>query len=278
MDPQVAHKTSRSLEPYHGVIYFLPEATDAYAKLGVTGRDGYFASRSAPLGKVSAGVVIATFFNFNPSLIHHAIPSAWEQTTPEAMLDARLEAIDSGLRRLLGDVVDSADVARAAELARAAADACTNPGRPLYAGHATLPWPTEPHLVLWHAITLIREYRGDGHIACLVAEGLDAVEALITHAASGAVPRIALQSSRAWSDEEWDAGVARLAARGIVTDDGEFTPEGTALRQRIEDQTDVLGLPAWEAIGEDACQQLREIVRPWSRTIVDSGTFLRLPG
>ena len=278
MDPQVAHKTSRSLEPYHGVIYFLPEATDAYAKLGVTGRDGYFASRSAPLGKVSAGVVIATFFNFNPSLIHHAIPSAWEQTTPGAMLDARLEAIDSGLRRLLGDVVDSADVARAAELARAAAGACTNPGRPLYAGHATLPWPTEPHLVLWHAITLIREYRGDGHIACLVAEGLDAVEALITHAASGAVPRIALQSSRAWSDEEWDAGVARLAARGIVTDDGEFTPEGTALRQRIEDQTDVLGLPAWEAIGEDACQQLREIVRPWSRTIVDSGTFLRLPG
>jgi len=278
MDPQVAHKTSRSLEPYHGVIYFLPEATDAYAKLGVTGRDGYFASRSAPLGKVSAGVVIATFFNFNPSLIHHAIPSAWEQTTPGAMLDARLEAIDSGLRRLLGDVVDSADVARAAELARAAADACTNPGRPLYAGHATLPWPTEPHLVLWHAITLIREYRGDGHIACLVAEGLDAVAALITHAASGAVPRIALQSSRAWSDEEWDAGVARLAARGIVTDDGEFTPEGTALRQRIEDQTDVLGLPAWEAIGEDACQQLREIVRPWSRTIVDSGTFLRLPG
>ena len=278
MDPQVAHKTSRSLEPYHGVIYFLPEATDAYAKLGVTGRDGYFASRSAPLGKVSAGVVIATFFNFNPSLIHHAIPSAWEQTTPGAMLDARLEAIDSGLRRLLGDVVDSADVARAAELARSAADACTNPGRPLYAGHATLPWPTEPHLVLWHAITLIREYRGDGHIACLVAEGLDAVEALITHAASGAVPRIALQSSRAWSDEEWDAGVARLAARGIVTDDGEFTPEGTALRQRIEDQTDVLGLPAWEAIGEDACQQLREIVRPWSRTIVDSGTFLRLPG
>jgi len=278
MDPQVAHKTSRSLEPYHGVIYFLPEATDAYAKLGVTGRDGYFASRSAPLGKVSAGVVIATFFNFNPSLIHRAIPSAWEQTTPEAMLDARLEAIDSGLRRLLGDVVDSADVARAAELARTAADACTIPGRPLYAGHATLPWPTEPHLVLWHAITLIREYRGDGHIACLVAEGLDAVEALITHAASGAVPRIALQSSRAWSDEEWDAGVARLAARGIVTDDGEFTPEGTALRQRIEDQTDVLGLPAWEAIGEDACQQLREIVRPWSRTIVDSGTFLRLPG
>lgn len=277
MDPQVAHKMSRSLEPYHGIIYFLPEATDAYARLGVTGRDGYFASRSAPLGKVSAGVVIATFFNFNPALIEHAIPSVWDRTTPEAMVDARLAAIDLGLRRLLGDVVDSADVARAAELARVAADACTIPGRPLYAGHAALPWPTEPHLALWHAISLIREYRGDGHIACLVTEGLDAVEALITHAASGVVPRVALQTSRAWSDDDWEAGVARLTARGIVTGDGAFTPEGTALRQRIEDQTDALALPAWAALGDEGCGELRELVRPWSRTIVETGAFGRPP-
>jgi hypothetical protein len=195
------------------------------------------------------------------------------------MLDARLEGIDRGLRRLLGDdVVASKEVARAAELARAATDGCTTPGRPLYAGHATLPWPSEPHLVLWHAISLIREYRGDGHIACLVAEGLDAVEALITHAASGAVPRIALQTSRAWSDEAWEAGVARLAERGLVTDDGEFTDAGRALRERIEDQTDVLALPAWEALGEDGCNELRELGRPWSRAIVDSGAFAVMPG
>ncbi|MEY2423666.1 MAG: hypothetical protein QOI95_3733 [Acidimicrobiaceae bacterium] len=269
---------SRSLEPYHGIIYFLPEASESYAKLGVTGRDGYFASRSAPLGAVTAGVVVATFFNFNPTLIEHAIPSAWETTTPAAMLDARLEAIDRGLRRLLGDAVESAEVARAAELARVGAEGCTIPGRPLYAGHATLPWPAEPHLALWHAISLIREFRGDGHIACLVTEGLDAVEALITHAASGAVPRIALQSSRAWSDEAWNAGIARLAARGLVTDDGEFTHEGTALRERIEDQTDVLALPAWEALGESGCHELRDLVRPWSRAIVDSGAFAVLPG
>ena len=278
MDPVVARKLSRSLEPYHGIIYFLPEATEAYAKLGVTGRDGYFASRSAPLGAVTPGVVIATFFNFNPKLIEHAVPSAWERTTPTAMLDARLDAIDGGLRRLLGEVVGSAEVARAAELARVAADGCTVPGRPLYAGHATLPWPDEPHLALWHTITLIREFRGDGHIACLVAEGLDAVEALITHAASGAVPRIALQTSRAWSDEEWEAGVARLRTRGLLTADGAFTDEGTALRAQIEDHTDVLALSAWEALGADGCTELRELVRPWSRAIVDSGAFNVLPG
>jgi hypothetical protein len=258
-------------------VYFLPETAEEYAALGVTGRDGYFASRSAPLGQVAANVVIATFFNFNPALIEHAIPSAWDVTTPAAMLDARLGGFDAGIRRLIGDAVTSDEMERAAELARIAAEACTAPGRPLYAGHATLPWPEEPHLALWHAITLIREWRGDAHVALLVTAGLDAIEALITHAASGAVPRIALQSSRAWPDEEWDAGVARLAKRGLVDDDGEFTAQGTALRQRIEDDTDALALPAWEALGEAGCDELRGLVRPWSRAISDSGAFGRLP-
>jgi hypothetical protein len=273
MEPALAHKLSRSLEPYHGIVYFLPEAVEEYAKRGITGRDGYFVSRGAPLGPVGPAVVIATFFNFNPALIEHALPSAWDTTTPAAMLDARLAAIDRGLRRLLPDVAASAEVKRAAELARVAAEGCTTPGRPLYAGHAALPWPDEPHLVLWHAITLIREFRGDGHIACLVTEGLDAVGALVTHAASGAVPRVALQTSRAWSDEAWNAGVERLADRGLVNADGSFTDAGAQLRQRIEDQTDVLALSAWEALGEDGCLELRELVRPWSRAIVESGAF-----
>ena len=273
MDPVLAHKMSRTLEPYHGVIYFLPEAVEQYGQLGITGRDGYFASRSAPLGEVPASVVIATFFNFNPTLIEHAIPSAWTKTTPTAMVEARLEAIDRGLRRLLPDVVSSPEIKRAADLARTATDGCSNPGRPLYAGHANLSWPDEPHLVLWHALSLIREFRGDGHIACLVTEGLDAVEALITHAASGAVPRAALQATRAWDDDAWEAGIERLADRGLVTEDGSFTDAGAAQRQRIEDQTDVLSLPAWNALGEDGCNELRELVRPWSRAIVSSDAF-----
>src|SRR5437899_7335617 len=143
MDPVLAHKMSRTLEPYHGVVYFLPEATEAYAARGVEGRDGYFASRSAPLGEVPADVVVATFFNFNPSLIHHALPSAWNATTPAAMVEARLEAIDAGLQRLLPDAIASVEMQRAAELARLAAEACTAPGRPLFAAHAGLPWPSD---------------------------------------------------------------------------------------------------------------------------------------
>jgi hypothetical protein len=170
-----------------------------------------------------------------------------------------------------GALLDGTEVARAVELARPAAEAASVEGRPLFAGHASLPWPAEPHLALWHAVSLLREFRGDGHVACLVDAGLSGLEALILHAATGEVPRAALQATRRWSDAEWDAGVAGLAERGLVEPDGTFTAAGTALRQRIEDRTDELALAPWEAIGPDACDELRALVRPLSKAVVTNG-------
>ena len=273
MEPVMARKMWRTLEPYHGLIYFAPEATAAYEALGVMGRGGYFASRAAPMGAVPAEVVIATFFNFNPELVRNAIPAAWDATTPATLLDARLSACDAALRGALADVIDDPSIERAAELARTATEGCTAAGRPLYAGHASLAWPVEPHLALWHAISLLREFRGDGHIACLVDAGLDGIDALVVHAASGEVPRAALQTSRGWDDAAWEASVGRLAARGLVDDSGAFTEAGAALRQHIEDQTDALALAPWELLGEEGCDELRTLVRPLSKAIVASGTF-----
>ncbi|MGH2759707.1 MAG: SCO6745 family protein, partial [Actinomycetota bacterium] len=163
MDPVVARKMLRTLEPFHGWVYFAPEPREAYAKLGVTeGRMGYFGSRSAAMGAVNADVVVATFFNFHPDLIRRSIPKVWQIVAPADLLAARLEGADGMLRRILGDAVASGEMREAAELARRAAEACGPEGRPLFAGHAGLDWPTEPHLVLWHAQTLLREYRGDG--------------------------------------------------------------------------------------------------------------------
>ncbi len=269
----MARKMWRTLEPYHGMIYFAPEAAAAYEALGVMGFDGYFASRAAPMGAVPAEVVIATFYNFNPTIVREAIPAAWDTATPAELLDARLGAADAALRRTLVDRVGDPSVARAARLARTATEGCSTPGRPLYAGHASLPWPNPPHLALWHAIALLREFRGDGHIACLVAAGLDGVDALVLHAASGEVPRAALQASRHWDDTAWDASVAKLQERGLVTGDGSFTDGGAALRQHIEDQTDALALAPWAVLGEDDCDELRTLVRPLSKAIVDGGTF-----
>ena len=273
-DAELARKMWRTLEPYHGLVYFTPHAAAAYAELGIHGRDGYFASRAAPLGAVGPEVVIATFYNFHPPLIHHAIPAVWEQASPAEVLAARLAAADAGLREVLGDAIDGDDVIEAATLAETAARACTPGGRPLYAGHAQLPWPDEPHLALWHSITLLREYRGDGHIAALVTAQLDPCEALITHAAadnSGIGPDV-LQRSRAWPEEDWNAAKDRLSLRGLF-DGARLTDEGNALRAQIEEQTDQGALGPWETLSTEDATRLRTLVRPWSRAISDSGVF-----
>jgi hypothetical protein len=270
MDPLVARKTWRTLEPLHGFVYFSPDAEPAYAAIGLRpGRMGYFASRSAPMGAVTAEVVIATFFNFNHGLVRSVIPEAWSLATPAEVLDARVSVADRGLRRMLGDAVGSPEMAEAAALAGTAARAaCEHPeGRPLFAGHASLPWPDEPHLVLWHAQTLLREFRGDAHVAALALDGLSGLEALVCHAASGDVPADTLRTTRAYSEDEWAAGVESLRARGIVDADGSFTAEGRRRRDEVERLTDERSAVAYAAIGEDGCDRLRTLGRPFSKTI-----------
>jgi hypothetical protein len=272
--PRRARQTWRTLEPVHAMIYFVPEASEAYERLGITGSSGYFASRSAPMGAVSAGVVAATFFNFNPELVDSCIPSAWSATTPEAMSAARLVGADGAMRRLLGDpALMSTEMLRAAELARlAAVEACTRmEGRPLAAGHAELDWPDDPHLVLWHAQSILREYRGDGHVALLATYGLSGIEALVTHAATRQAPAHLLRSTRGWSTEQWDAGVDSMRLRGWLTDGDELrlSEWGMTQRQEIEDQTDVLAARPYDALGEEGCQELRSLARPWSKALAE---------
>ena len=274
VEPMLARKLHRTLEPYHGVIYFSPEAAAGYAALGIPDRQmGYFASRVAPLGAVPGEVVIATFFNFAPAEVLRCIPAAWGFATPDALLAARLAGIDGTLRRILGDVVEGPEVAEAADLARVAAEACTPEGRPLYAGHASLPWPDEPHLVLWHALSLLREHRGDGHIAAMVVEGVDGCEALVIHGATGEVPAEVLKSSRARTDEDWAGAEAGLRDRGWLASDGTLTDAGRAHRQWVEDRTDQLAVAPWQHLGAEGCNRLRELVRPFSKAIVASGSF-----
>ncbi|WP_431908100.1 SCO6745 family protein [Nonomuraea jabiensis] len=262
-------RTWRTLEPLHGLIYFSPEASAAYEKLGLSGQMGYFASRAAALGPVPAATVIATFYNFNPDLVRQAIPAAWQIASPADILAARLESADATLRRVLGDAVDSPEMSRAAALARRAAESVAGElsGRPLYAAHAALPWPEAPHLVLWHAQTLLREYRGDGHLAALLAAGLSGIEALVTHAATGAVPPEVLRTTRGWTKDDWAAAVRRLEERGWLFE-GSFTEEGRGRREEIEEATDRMGLAPYAALGAAGCEELRSLARPWSKIVV----------
>lgn len=271
----LAFRCHRVLDPLHSLIYFAPEAEERFTAAGLRpGRMGYFASRSAPMGAVGAGVVSATFYNFNPELVAQHIPYAWTLATPQRIVAARLEAADAALRRLLGDEVGTPAVAEAAELAREATAACRPDGRPLYAGHADLEWPEEPHLVLWHAITLLREHRGDGHIAALIVNGLDGLAALITHTATGksflAGPA---KSLRGWSDEQWSAAVDRLRGDGLLGEDGGLTERGRQLRERIEDQTNAAAVAPWAHLGAEKAARLHDIGRDLARKVTAAGAF-----
>jgi hypothetical protein len=281
LDPIVARKTWRTVEPLHGMIYFAPEAVESYARLGIRQQAGYFASRSAPMGAVGADTVIATFFNFHPDLVRDAVSGVWNIAAPADVLAARVEAAGSALRRMLGDAADGPEVARAATLARQAAEAASDhlAGRPLFAGHVDLPWPDEPLLTLWHAQTLLREFRGDGHIAALVTHGIGPVDALVMHVASGEVAEGFIRDTRGWSDEEWGSGVERLAARGWL-DQGAtggaaptLSEEGASVRHKVEVLTDRLSLAAYEVLGEEGCDELRILARPLSKTVVAAAGF-----
>lgn len=264
----VGRKTWRTLEPYHGAIYFVPESTEEYRRAGVQDRmAGYFSSRSAAMGAVGADVVIATFFNFDHELVRRSMIGVWDVTTPAAVQAARFTAADRMIRRLAPEALDSSDVAEAATLARRAAEAaCDRPeGRPLFAGNASLPWPDDPHMVLWHAQTLLREFRGDGHLTALAAAGLNGCEALVTHGAAGDVPSAVLQATRQRSDDDWQAAHDSLRSRGWLDANGAFTELGREQRAQIERLTDDLATRPYAELGEDRCQRLRDLVRPISK-------------
>lgn len=256
------------------MIYFVPESTERFAALGLDAATGYFASRGAALGPVGPGPVVAMFYNFAPEVVARALPAAWEKTTPAAILQARLEAADAALTRGLGAAVHGPEVTEAARLARRAAEAATLVpyGRPLYAAHAELPWPDETHLILWHAQTVLREFRGDGHVATLLTAGLTGLEAMVLHIASGETDARFLYETRGWSPPQWADATDRLRTRGLIEGDAPaLTEAGRRLRADLEATTDRLAMPAYGALGEDGMVRLAELTRPLSRTLVKAG-------
>ncbi|MFF5453176.1 hypothetical protein ACFY40_18295 [Streptomyces sp. NPDC012950] len=261
------------LEPLHALLYYAPEAFEEAAALGYgTGErwPSYFAWRAAPLGAAGPLRVASAFYSFSPATVARYVPAAWATADPADVLAARLRAVDRAYRAVLGeDAVADPDpgLAEAAALARRAAEAASCAGRPLAAANAELPWPDAPHLVLWQAATVLREHRGDGHLAALLAAGLDPVEALVSFAAAGAAPEPVF-ASRGWSAAEWSAARDRLVARGLVGADGTATGAGRDLRAGIERRTDELAAAPWAALGPGEADRLADLLGgPWLAVI-----------
>ena len=261
------------IEPLHAVVYFAPEVPEADQALGLKGFwMSYFAGRSAPMGPVGPELVTATFFNFAPPMVARALPDAWGFASPEAVLATRLDSVDRVLRRVLADAVDGPDMREVAGLACDAADRCPIEGRPLAAAWSSVERPTLPHLRLWLACTVLREHRGDGHVAALVEAGLDGCEAHVLLAGVGTVTRESQVRARGWTDAQWDGAADRLAERGLVVG-GVLTDAGRSLSERVESTTDRLAAVPWEAIGADATDRFDRLVGPLTTRVADAGVL-----
>jgi hypothetical protein len=260
-------------EPIHAVTYFAPEARAALDGLGYRGFwMGYFAARSAPLGMVPSEVVTAIFYNFAPERVARALPSAWQIVGPDAALGARQGSAVAALRRY--GLTSGEKVIAAAELAGKAAREASLDGRPLFAANRALPWPDDPLAALWHAATLLREQRGDAHVALLAAAGVSGRESNVLHAAAGRVPRDYIARTRDYDDAAWRHHEQRLAERGLLNEDGSLTTTGQQLKDHIESTTDTLALSALDALSDDEVETLFRALTPITRAVIAGGDVL----
>ncbi|MCU1611891.1 MAG: hypothetical protein QOH09_4073 [Pseudonocardiales bacterium] len=273
MNDGTARRMWQLYEPIHDVTYFTPEARAAADSLGVRGFwMGYFALRVAPLGPVGPAVAAAAFFGFHPDRVARALPDAWTYTNPHDAIRVRLAGADAALRRLWGNVtVESQEVVDAADLAWQAASAADTAGRILAAANQALPRPAQPHLALWQATTTLREHRGDGHIAVLLARGVSPVQAHLIKAAAGEADPAVLRESRRWSADAWRSAVEELSATGWLDVAAHLTPAGAAQHDEIEAATDRAAMQPWRALGEPATARLAELVTPLAAAVVGSG-------
>ncbi|MDA2890557.1 hypothetical protein PDG61_06525 [Mycolicibacterium sp. BiH015] len=265
----VARRLHDRIEPVHAVTYFAPEARSALDALGYRGFwMGYFAARSAPLGTVTAGVVTAAFYNFAPARVAKALPAAWDVAPPAAALEAREASAVAALARC-GVTEDEAG--SVADLVARATENLEVSGRVLFAANRALPWPREPLARLWHAATLLREHRGDGHVAVLTAHGVSGRECNVLHAAAGKVPADMIMRSRDYDEAQWTQVQGQLQQRGVLDAAGELTEAGRDLKTEIEDRTDAVALPALAALDDSEVEALFQALTPITRKVVAAG-------
>jgi hypothetical protein len=259
----MARRMFELVEPIGVIPYSADEPNEAMFALGFTNYwDTYFAGRAAPLGLAPAEVVDALFYNFAPGEVARHIPKVWRTTTPEAAIAARQMGCVKALRRILGDHVDSPALARAADLLLKAATSAPFEGRPMYAALRAIPIPDDVVARLFHAASLLREHRGDGHIAALMIEGVSGLEAHVLFALDMGMPAENFGRIHHLPAAQLAAVIDGLRDRGLIGDDGWLSEPGRAVKQRVEALTDDLAAKPYERLEPGELDELMATLEP----------------
>lgn len=263
-------------ETIHAVTYFAPACHQAMADAGTRGFwMGYFVGRMAPLGPIGPEVATAVCFGFSPARTERALADGWSYVSPSEAIVVRGRAVAVALRSVAPDIDDQ--VASVLDPLADLVDALDPSGRPLGAANLGVPMPDDPVEKLWQLTTTLREHRGDGHIACWVAEGIDGLAANVLTTVVLRLPLEILQGTRAWSDDEWEAATQGLMARGLLTrvdDQVAATDEGRALHRAVEARTDAVALASYgPTFDEEQVVELADRMRPIARRVTASGVL-----
>jgi hypothetical protein len=257
-------------EPVAGSVYFVPQCRERYRALGMRGRQGYFWSRTAPMGAVSPGVTAATFAVFEPDLAREHVAGGMAACSREDVLRARFEGIAEAFREVLAGIA----VGEAVDLLRPVSEAGALHGRPQYAGRRDLPWPSDPHAALFHACDLVREYRSDAHIAVWTGDGLHPVEVMAVTELFWGVPARMHLDTRQWPEEVVTAGYRRLRdERGWLDAQDRLTDAGLTARRSLEARTDAAMADMAAAADRAGIDRIGAALRPIARRILDAGLY-----
>jgi hypothetical protein len=222
---------------------------------------------------VPAEVVHAAFYNFAEGEVARHIPQVWDTTTPEAAHAARARGCVAALRRILGELVATPGLARAAELLAKASISAPTEGRVMYAGLRTIAMPEEPLARLWHAANMLREHRGDGHIAALVSERIGGTEAHVLSALDMDIyPAESFGRIHHLPRARLAEVMGGLRDRGLLDGSGRFTDAGRATKSRIESLTDALAEAPYESLEQIELDQLIGSLEPIARRLAATGS------
>ncbi|WP_298338568.1 hypothetical protein [Ferrimicrobium sp.] len=270
-------KVWAQLETFHDLTYFAKECRESYKTLGVADSWArYFGGRAAPMGQVEPGVVTAAFYSFSHHNVEAAIPSVWKIAAPEQFITARFAGILATWDRIMGSstLAPSVEVlARATQIATKISRHGERDGHPLYAANLSVQPPDDPISQLFHAATLIREYRGDCHNSLLSVNQINGCEAHILMVAIGAEQRSTAQTSRGYTDAEWTHGIENLTHRGLIAKDETITPEGRSFRSDLERRTNLLMAPLFDVASDGELTELQALAAPIEMAIHDSGSL-----
>ena len=268
----LTRRLAKAAEPLHSCAYYADEVK-RFTEFGFSGWwHAYFAYRAAPMGAVSAQEVTVAFYNFAPRMVEKAVPSCWEVMSPRNVRQQQIQIMEEALHRIFKDDVPDRRAGYAAEALRETLTGLETSGRPLYEAWGTESWPESVLLSLWHAATLLREYRFDGHNDALRQADISGLGCHLMMAADGRGTPTVIQTIRGWTPKEWQLEAEKLRSRGWITAEGLHTELGRSVRREIELATDHNAELVVADLGEQRSEKVLGALEGIAGFLIKTGT------